>query len=481
MAATMLLVAAVIAALSVSAVSQAVLSARAKDVRSADEAIAAVQRVSIAVRDAYAHQAHTVILQNRTHLGHYQEALHDARAALATARPLLRGADLETLESIALGLEALDENFTTSLLPHVEGGGAPLAEAHDRALDLIVEAQEGADRIAAHLEAAARTAEAAARVAERWTVALQLAVLAVALLLSAAVALSVDRTISRPLLGLEAAARRLAAGDLAARVTPVRDDEIGSLAHRLNEMAVELDLREKRLLDAERLAGIGRLAAGVAHEINNPLGVMLGYARLIERRDDEAIRKDARAIVDEIARCQSIVGGLLDLARPHRLTLSDTDLAALAQEVAERMGDDRSVEVRARGNVVTAIDDGKVRQILHNLVQNAIEAAPTGAVTLDVDGDDPEAVHVRVRDEGPGIAPELRPRLFEPFATTKAKGTGLGLAVSASLARAHHGELALVDTPSGACFELRLPRALRTPAHGASHDGPPSSAPGGSA
>ncbi|MBI1948978.1 MAG: HAMP domain-containing histidine kinase [Deltaproteobacteria bacterium] len=472
MAATMLLAAAVVAALSVSAVSQAVLAARARDVRSADSAIAAVQRVSIAVRDAYAHQAHTVILQNRTHLGHYQKALHDARAALATARPLLRGQDLEGLESIALGLEALDENFTTSLLPNVESGGAPLEEAHDRALDLIMEAQESANHIAAHLEAAAREAEAAARVAERWTVALQLAVLAIALLLSATVALSVDRTISRPLLALEAAARRLAAGDLSARAAPERDDELGSLARRLNEMAVELDQREKRLLDAERLAGIGRLAAGVAHEINNPLGVMLGYARLIERRDDEAIREDARAIVDEIARCQSIVGGLLDLARPHRLKLADTDLAALAHEVAERMGDTRRVEVRARGDVVTAIDDGKVRQILNNLVQNAIEAAPTGAIAIDVDGEDAEVIHVRVSDEGPGIAAEVRGRLFEPFATTKAKGTGLGLAVSASLARAHRGELSLVDTPRGACFSLRIPRTLRTPAPGAPNDGP---------
>ena len=457
--ATLMLVAAVVAALAVSAGSQAVLSGRSGDVRRADLAIQAVEQVSIALRDAYAHQAHTIILRNRSHLGHYSDSLSDARRAIAEARPILGDEDAIELAGISASLEALDRNFTTSVLPNIESESPELALAHDRALHIIEHAQESADRIAAHLEKAATEAEDATHVAERWTLALQAIVLAVALALSAGVALVVDRTISRPLLALEAAAERLAGGDLAARVTPARDDEIGSLARRLNEMAVELDARQRRLLESEKLAGIGRLAAGVAHEINNPLGVILGYARLIERRQDEDVKKDARLILDEVARCQAIVAGLLDLARPARLMLAEADVAVIAREVAARAESGRTVDVQARGDVVAVIDEGKVRQILQNLVNNALEAAPQGQVSIDVDGGAPSEVRVRVRDAGPGVAPEMKPRLFEPFATKKPKGTGLGLAVSSSLARAHSGELALVDSPAGATFELRLPRS----------------------
>ena len=456
-----MLVGGVIAALTVSAVSQAILSARSNDVRRADRAIEAVQRVSIAVRDAYAHQAHTVILRNRSHLGHYSSALNEARRAIDDARPILEGEDAVDLADIGTRLEELDQNFTTSLLPNVEGDSAALAEAHARALQLIEHAQASADRIASHLDKSASAAEDAAQVAERWTLALLAIVLVSALAVSAGVVLVVDRTISRPLLALEAAAGRLAHGDLAARVTPARDDEIGSLARRLNEMAEELDLRQRRLLESEKLAGIGRLAAGVAHEINNPLGVMLGYARLLERRDDDDIKRDARSILSEVARCQAIVAGLLDLARPARLALAKTDVAAIAREVADRAAEGGSVEVRLRGDVTAMVDEGKVRQILQNLIKNALEAAPGGTVIVDVDGGATTDVRVRVCDNGPGVAPELRQRLFEPFATTKDTGPGLGLAVSSSLAHAHGGELALVDGPAGATFELRLPRTRR--------------------
>ena len=460
--ATLMLVGAVVAALTVSGVSQAIVSARSRDVRRADRAIEAVQSVSIAVRDAYAHQAHTVILRNRSHLDHYASALHEARRAIDNARPILEGEDAVDLAGIGTRLEELDQNFTLSLLPNVEGDGAAVAEAHARALQIIEHAQASADRISSHLEKSASAAEDAAQVAERWTLALQAIVLVIALALSAGVVFVVDRTISRPLLALEAAAGRLARGDLAARVSPARDDEIGSLARRLNEMAEELDLRQRRLLESERLAGIGRLAAGVAHEINNPLGVMLGYARLLERRDDEDIKRDARSVLKEVARCQAIVAGLLDLARPARLALAKTDVAAIAREVAERAKEDGDVDVRARGDVTAMVDEGKVRQILQNLIKNAVEAAPRGRVVVDVDGDAMADVRIRVCDSGPGIAPELRERLFEPFATTKDTGTGLGLAVSSSLAHAHGGALALVDGAAGATFELRLPR-IRTP------------------
>ena len=178
------------------------------------------------------------------------------------------------------------------------------------------------------------------------------------------------------------------------------NDELASLAQHFNEMATELQVRERRLLEAERLAGVGRLAAGVAHEINNPLGVMLGYVTLIERAcDNDDVKTDAQMIRAEIRRCQYIVAGLLELARPPRLNLAAVDVEAIA---------------RAAAAALLPLADGQDR---------------------------------------------VRIRLFEPFFTNKPGGTGLGLAVSRSLAEAHGGTLRHVDTAVGATFCVTLPRA----------------------
>jgi signal transduction histidine kinase len=226
-------------------------------------------------------------------------------------------------------------------------------------------------------------------------------------------------------------------------------------------MTAALADHQRQLVQSEKLAGIGRLAAGVAHEINNPLGVILGYAKLLQRRCDGGMAEDLGVIEEETLRAKEIVDGLLDLSRPLPPGAEDVDLRALSEEVVSRLREARlldGVEVTVDGRAVARGHAEKLRQVLVNLLRNAAEAAGAGGrVEIRIGAGGPVA-EVAVEDSGPGIPEELRARLFEPFFTTKAKGTGLGLAVSRAIARAHGGDLETTQAPhGGARFALRLP------------------------
>ena len=171
-----------------------------------------------------------------------------------------------------------------------------------------------------------------------------------------------------------------------------------------------------------------------------------------------AARDELRIIDDETRQCQAIVAGLLDLARPVRLHRGDVELGDLAREVVARLdesGSSAGVTVRFRSvtPVHVSADDGKLRQVVLNLVGNAVEAArETGAAAPDVELSwelrDGRAT-LQVDDRGPGVPPEARARLFEPFFTTRSSGHGLGLAIARTLARAHGGDVELVDRADG--------------------------------
>jgi signal transduction histidine kinase len=214
-------------------------------------------------------------------------------------------------------------------------------------------------------------------------------------------------------------------------------------------------------VQSEKLAGIGRLAAGVAHEINNPLGVILGYVRLLKKKSDEAVTEDLKVIEDETLRCQEIVEGLLELSRPLKAEPEAVELRELCDEVVERLSEtglSAQVELTVTGSGEVRGHSTKLRQVFFNLVKNALEAAgPGGKVKVEI-GPEPGAVVAAISDSGPGIAPDARGKLFEPFFTTKAMGTGMGLAVSQAIARAHGGAVvAGQGSLGGACFTLRLP------------------------
>ncbi len=429
-----------------------------EEVAQDEEGIEAALRLSAAVRDAYAHQAHSIILDNRTHLHHYDDAQADVAAWLASARSYARDdGDRKVLDEIEAVAARMDRNFQESILPAIPGNREALVKPHDEALRLVERIVAATDRLTARYEARVAEARARADRADRESSIRSAVLIGLGLLVGVLVTVFVDRSIAGPVKALEAGARRLARGELDTRIPVDRRDELGSLAHTFNEMAGELAARQEKLVRSETLAGLGRMAAGVAHEINNPLGVILGHGKLLARSGDPTVAADARVILEEVERCRDIVAGLLDLSRPQTLRLSPVSLGELVRDVAERLpgaGLDARIEVAERAEATVEADADKLRQIVWNLLRNGAEAAPGGTLHVEIAraGD---AVELAVADEGPGVADKSR--LFEPFFTTKAKGTGLGLAVSAALARAHGGSLALGDAPRGARFVLTLP------------------------
>lgn len=233
------------------------------------------------------------------------------------------------------------------------------------------------------------------------------------------------------------------------------DTELLLIEDRTEQRALEGALRER-----ERLASLGELAAGIAHEIRNPLAAISGsFELLLDGKTEQRARGTLESVVRrEIARLTKLVDDFLLYARPGRTTPTAVDVAALGRELAAVMQNDveigeRRIRVEAPVSLVARVDAAQTRQMLWNLGRNAIEASPIpGEVVMrfaDAVWRGAPAVRFEVEDHGSGIAVEIRPHLFEPFRTTKASGTGLGLAVVRRVVDAHRGDISLEDVPGG--------------------------------
>lgn len=223
----------------------------------------------------------------------------------------------------------------------------------------------------------------------------------------------------------------------------------------------------ERLHAADKMAALGTMAAGIAHEIRNPLNAVKGFAALLQRHadlDDECMRW-CKLIVDGAAEADTIIENMLSFGSPQRLRLETIDGQELIEEALRTAlieeGCDRSASVETRCDVPSFRGDRiKLRQALRNLIVNAVGAQqgePRVRVSLSLEGDE---IVARVGDAGPGVPAELRHRIFDPFFTCHADGTGLGLALVAAIARLHGGSVHVSPEPSvlgGADFILRFP------------------------
>ena len=222
---------------------------------------------------------------------------------------------------------------------------------------------------------------------------------------------------------------------------------------------------QEALVQSEKLASMGQIAAGIAHEINNPLGVVLMYAHLLlkECDKDSRLREDLGMIVEQTERCKKIVAGLLNFARQNRVVYQPTDVRPGREEL-KSIPIPPNVTVRldhGESDPFAELDGNQITQVLVNLIDNAFAAMPEGGqLTIQTKGN-AEIVRFIVTDTGMGIPPANLSKIFEPFFTTKqlGKGTGLGLAVTTALSRC-----------IGATFRLsRMPipgRADRIGLHG---------------
>jgi two-component system NtrC family sensor kinase len=281
----------------------------------------------------------------------------------------------------------------------------------------------------------------------------------------------------RPILSLNQVMRRAGRGDLGVRAAASRDDEVGELGAAFNRMMDELErsrdlemTRRTQLAHTEKMAAVGTLAAGVAHEVNNPLGgVLTCLENLRVNPSDEEMRSRYLALIQSgVERIQRTVANLLDFSRQRPLHLEPVSLNQSLHHVVDlaayqlRKG---RVEVRFAlhaGDPQVTADRSQMEQLFLNLVLNALQAMPEGGtLTLHTNISDGQAL-VEVRDTGEGIAPEIRDRIFDPFFTTRGVGggTGLGLAVSDSIVAAHGGRIEVSsEVGAGASFRVWLPRS----------------------
>lgn len=257
----------------------------------------------------------------------------------------------------------------------------------------------------------------------------------------------------------------------------------GYLAERLRRTGGELAAANERAQAAERLAVLGRIAAGLAHEIRNPLGSISGSIDLL--REAPGLSDEDRRLCDivqrEAGRLNQLVSDMMDLARPRKPEPEAVDLSALARDVvelasrSERSGaGDVAVTYRGpAGSVWALCDGGQIRQVVWNLVRNAVQASPAGSeVVLSVE-EDPKHVRLAVSDHGPGIEPDSREKIFDAFFTTRSQGAGIGLAVVRRIIDDHAPFGAAIHVraaagqATGATFEVELATArapgTRTP------------------
>ncbi len=230
----------------------------------------------------------------------------------------------------------------------------------------------------------------------------------------------------------------------------------------------ELRRMEAAMQRAEQLAAVGRLAAGIAHEIRNPLAAISGSIELLSQSiAGEGARENKELmgiVLREVERLNGLITDLLEFARPRALETERLDVAATMAEMLRVFGNDKRlggapVELRAGADVVAEADPAQLRQVVWNLLRNAAEAAPGQPIVVEVRGDERFA-WLTVRDRGPGIAPEQRARMFEPFFSTKEGGTGLGLATVHRIVEEHRGAVEIDCPPDGGtAVTVRLPRA----------------------
>lgn len=431
----------------------------------------------------------------------YERFLYDIGTPILQARRGLNNrsvntaATLAALRQAAIQLDAMDlpENDATmqSIVDRAR-------EALRRAIDQLQRPAPDADEVNRNLNIAFGVAAALSRrmqntldeieqrARDRTTTAIVItsgAGLAI-VLLAVGIGIVQHRRVVGPITRIETGVARFASGDFQQRLPATGDEELASLARQFNAMADELaslyrDLEQRvrtqsrQLVQAERLASVGFLAAGVAHEINNPLAIIAGHAELALRKlpDSDPMRTELQVICDEAFRCKAITEKLLSLSRGEPDEAKAIDLRQTVGEVVEMVVTlprwaQRQIAVNMPAEPLTAqADPSRIKQVLLNLLTNAA-AATADRGRIDVTGrNQRDAVVIEVTDDGKGMDEATLDRVFEPFYTDRRganePGTGLGLSISHAIVTDHAGSLtAASDGPGrGSTFTIRLPRS----------------------
>lgn len=410
-----------------------------------------------------------------------------------SGRPLF-----ETLpEELRNSLDGSWTNGLPSAVSEVVGTGQPMTRkgrtGGHRTLDIIapVSGQGGTRPVAVRYIFSYESLDAKTASLIRRVAAGAGGLLAVGLLFST----YLSRGLVRPVRILSGGAARIAAGDRDHRIELTTGDELETLAHEFNRMLdslsqqqdelesanLELETANRRLLGlqdqllrSERLAALGQLSAGVSHELDNPVGVILGYAELLDEElaNDTVSREYAMAILAEAKRCKRIIAGLLDFSRPTRSEAQQVDLRSMVSGFLDQLGAQRTFRkinfdfAAQEGSYPVEVDPDSLRQVLLNLSLNSAQSmGEVGSISLDIRSEgngERDGFLMTFKDTGPGIPDELACKVFDPFFTTKRRGegTGLGLSICRKLVEEAGGWIEVRRTrDEGGSLEVWLPSA----------------------
>ncbi|MGB3092370.1 MAG: ATP-binding protein [Candidatus Zixiibacteriota bacterium] len=313
------------------------------------------------------------------------------------------------------------------------------------------------------------------------------------LIIAVTIGISIRRYVTRPVRELVKGTKRVAEGDLDCSMPIKGEDEIAQLASSFNQMTSDLKKADEKLVDwgktleqrvaerteelrktedqliqSDKVASLGKLAAGVAHEINSPLTGILTYSSLLlqAKPDGDPDREDLEVIVNETNRCKNIVKGLLDFARQTAPQKTSTDINEVVEKstnLIAHQANMQNVKIEkkiAPGLPKISVDVGQIQQVFINILLNAIEAMPEGGNLTVSSAREDKMVAVRFTDTGVGIPKENLPKILDPFYTTKeqGRGTGLGLSVSYGIVERHRGKLEVKSrVGKGSTFTVKLP------------------------
>jgi signal transduction histidine kinase len=255
---------------------------------------------------------------------------------------------------------------------------------------------------------------------------------------------------------------------------PYNIDQLQKLLRELEVSNRQLASTQEALFQSEKLASMGQLAAGIAHEVNNPLGVVLMYTHLLmeEWGEQPEIGDDLKMIVEQADRCKKIVAGLLHFARQNKLVRDSTNVPDMVDRTLQAVPAPANVNVSTeheQPQLVADLDRDQITQVLTNLLTNALAAMPDGGRLQVRTAGDEHDIRIEIADTGTGIPERNRKKIFEPFFTTKqiGKGTGLGLAVTYGIVKMHCGDIRVESNtdpaagPTGSTFVVTLPKRER--------------------
>lgn len=253
---------------------------------------------------------------------------------------------------------------------------------------------------------------------------------------------------------------------------PYTIEKLRNTIFDLEKSYAELKSVRETLDHREKLASMGQLSAGIAHELNNPLGVILMYSNIIleDAESEGELKEDLSVIANHANRCKKIVSGLLNFSRQNKLIKTDVDIIELSQHCLDSVYVPKNINIKLepeRRPIIAEIDKDQISQVIINLINNSVDAMEeTGGNISIIIGENKSYSYLIIKDDGPGIPEKFKKQIFDPFFTTKqlGKGTGLGLSVSYGIVKMHTGAIEINSNsdknvgPTGTSVKVSLPK-----------------------